>query len=170
MREFSWRRLRKLFLFAVVPVIGIVSPLLVIPTVTSQYGATGWSAMAIGMSVGAAAAVFVELGWGLTGPQRVAGAPVSQRGHLYLLSNATKLSVFVLLSPFVYAICWFLTPSYAMECALMGVATAAVGLSPAWFFTGTSQPLRILATDSAPKLVAAGVTAVALLAGGDLVL
>jgi hypothetical protein len=168
LKEFSWRRLRKLFLFAAAPLLGIVSPLLVIPSVTSQFGAAGWSAIAIGMSSGAAGAVLVELGWGLTGPQQVAVLARRDRGHIYLLSSLTKVAVFILVAPLVYITAEHLSPAYSVESGLMGVATAAIGLSPAWFFIGTSEPSRVLFTDSIPKVIAAVISALSLFGGAPL--
>jgi O-antigen/teichoic acid export membrane protein len=168
LREFSWRRLRKLFLFAAVPALGIVSPLLVIPAVTAKFGADGWAAIAIGMSAGAAASVLVELGWGLTGPQQIAGLQTHDRAHIFALSLITKLTILIPVAPLLILLCLAITPNNTMEAALMGLASAAVGLSPAWFFVGTSQPYRILITDSFPKLAAAAVTSVVLLTGGPL--
>jgi O-antigen/teichoic acid export membrane protein len=167
-REFSWRRLRKLLLFAAVPALGIISPLLVIPAVTAKFGAEGWGAIAIGMSAGAAAAVLVELGWGLTGPQLIASLHARDRAHIFALSLTTKLAILIPIVPLLILLCVTITPDYTSEAALMGVASAAVGLSPAWFFVGTSQPYRILVTDSLPKLLAATVTSVVLLTGGPL--
>jgi O-antigen/teichoic acid export membrane protein len=168
LKEFSWRRLRKLALFAAVPALGIISPLLVIPAVTAKYGADGWAAIAIGMSAGAAASVLVELGWGLTGPQLIAGLPARDRAHTFALSLTTKLVILIPVVPLLIFLCLAITPNFRSEAALMGVASAAVGLSPAWFFVGTSQPYRILITDSLPKLLAAAVTSVVLLTGGPL--
>ena len=65
-------RLRGVLAYAAFPMIGAVTPLLAIPAISQQFGAPGWASIAVGQSVGAAASVAVELGWGLTGPQAVA--------------------------------------------------------------------------------------------------
>jgi O-antigen/teichoic acid export membrane protein len=165
----SWLRLRKLLLFAAAPIFGIVSPLLVIPAITTEFGARGWAAIAIGLSAGAAGSVLIELGWGLTGPQQVARLTERDRGHVYLLSLLTKLVILLPVAPLIFFISSAISVNFGFEAGLMGVAAACFGLSPGWFFTGTSQPLRILVTDSIPKLVAAVISAVAILNGASLI-
>lgn len=165
-----WPKIRKLLSFAAAPLLGIASPLLVIPVITSQFGAAGWTAIAIGMSSGAAGAVLVELGWGLTGPQLVASLGTRRRGSLYVVSAITRLVIFVPLAPIIFVLTTRLSPTHPVEAGIMSIATAAIGLSPAWFFVGSSQPLRILLTDSLPKLLAAAFSFVLLATGSPLAL
>ncbi|MCF6508454.1 hypothetical protein E9549_13705 [Blastococcus sp. MG754426] len=47
-------------------------------------------------------------------------------------------------------------------------SAAAAGLSPAWFFTGTAQPARIIYTESIPRMVAAVAASIVLLLGAPL--
>ena len=44
----------RLLLHFLVPAVSAAAPLAVIPAVTSRFGASGWSAVAVGMSVGIA--------------------------------------------------------------------------------------------------------------------
>ena len=66
------------------PALSAVTPLIAIPAITSTAGARGWEAYALGLSIGSAACVIIELGWPLTGPQRVAAEP---RVAAYLASD-----------------------------------------------------------------------------------
>ena len=69
-------------LYVLVPAMGALIPLLAVPVVTGTFGATAFAALAIGQSVGAAAAVVVDLGWSLNGPQAVARSGPGARRRL----------------------------------------------------------------------------------------
>lgn len=142
-------------LYFFVPAAGAASPLIVIPAVTSQLGNEGWVAMAIAQSVGAAAAVVAELGWGVVGPQKIANLNHEQREVLYRISLASRLLVIIPLSLVAATIAYFVTDSYRWDAAALAFATGLFALSPTWFFIGAHQPLRILIFESLPKILVA---------------
>lgn len=165
-----WRHARNLAMFIAIPVTSAFASLIAIPAVTGVFGAAGWSAMAIGLSVGAAASVVGELGWGLNGPARAARANSRARSTLFSVSLATKA---ILLAPVVAAaagVTWMLVPEYRVEAVLMSVASGSLGLSMSWYFVGTGRPLWILLTDPVPRLTASLAAAIALAAGAPLAL
>jgi O-antigen/teichoic acid export membrane protein len=155
--------------FALIPVIGTITPLLVLPAITSTQGASGWAAVAIGQSIGGGASVLVELGWALTGPQLIARLDVRERYYTYILAHASKLIVFCLVGPVAAVIAFFLAPSHAESSAICALASAALGMSPIWFFIGSGQPSRILFADTLQRIGLTGVSAILLFQGVPLV-
>jgi O-antigen/teichoic acid export membrane protein len=145
--------------FILIPLIGALSPLLVIPALTQSYGIASWASLALAQSLGSAAGVAVELGWGLNGPQRVARAGVRAQRQLFALSLSTKVMVAALLTGPVVMLTWILSPQDKVEALLMAFVTMLSALSPAWFFIGTGHPLRILTLDALPRLAANAGTA-----------
>ncbi|RWZ46601.1 hypothetical protein ELQ90_14275 [Labedella phragmitis] len=145
-----------------------VTPLLAFPAISSNFGAFGWAAIALGQSFGAAAAVLIELGWGLTGSQRIARASEKNRRKLLAASLATKLVVVPVAVP-VAVIAAILAPEFSTEAALACIGSALVGLSSIWFFIGAGSPGKILVTDSIPRLVFVTSAALWMNAGGPLV-
>ena len=129
-----WRGLE----YLAIPALGAVSPLIAIPAITATAGASGWAAIAIGQGVGSAAAVVVELAWGLTGPQRVSRLKGAERGDLYLLALLSKILVFAIVAPFSFYISTLICDdAFSNEAGWAALSACAVGLSGAWFFLGT---------------------------------
>jgi len=155
-------------MFLLIPVVNGVSSLLALPAVTAAHGAAGWAAIAIGFATGAGAAILVEAGWGVDGPMHVARAGTRARKLYYAWSARLRLAVFGPSALLAGLVAWLVSTEYKFEAGVMAVAVAAVGLSPAWYFTGTGQPGWVLFTDGAPRLVATGASVVGLLAGAPL--
>ena len=128
--------------------------------ITGSFGGEAWAAVAVAQSVGSAAAVIVELGWGLNGPQRVARARGRVRSQLYALSLLTKAFVLVLLIVPVLVAMQLLAPTQVGNAQIVAIGYLITGLSPVWFFIGEGRPLRILLFDAAPRLIAAIIPAV----------
>jgi len=146
-------------LYFLVPALGALSPLIVIPALTHRYGAAGWAAVAIAQSLGMAAAVIAELGWGVIGPQRVARADAAERMSLYESAFATKLAAVCVLAPVAALASFVLATSHKDAAALIGFAMCAGALSPSWFLMGCNKPMAILRVETIPRLcltVAAG--------------
>jgi hypothetical protein len=148
--------------------LGAVSPLLAIPAISYSYGADGWAAIAIGQSVGGAFAVFVELGWALTGPQEVASSLPARRSALYRAALRTKSLILLPSVPLAYVVAAAITQDFSLESGVAAAATAVVGLTPVWFFLGTGQVGRILMLDSLPRLIVTAASSIALLYGAPL--
>lgn len=162
------RSLRRLFGFLVIPMLGALSPLIALPAVTAHFGAHAWAAVAIGQSIGGAAAVIVELGWALNGPQRVARATAGNRRQMLAAALATKLVVYLPMAALAVTISVLLAPAHQFESALVAAGTAGVGLSSAWFFVGSGSPGRIMMTDSLPRIIAVAAAALGIGLGGPL--
>jgi O-antigen/teichoic acid export membrane protein len=146
--------------------LGAVTPLLALPVISHEFGADGWTAIAVGQSVGAAASVAVELGWGLTGPQAVAASERSDVVRLFAASVTSRGAVALCAVPLSVAVVLMLQPPHVLAAALASVAMTLSGFSANWLYIGMGKPSRILWTDALPRLVSVllGVLAVGLLA------
>ena len=146
--------------------IGAVTPLLALPAISHRFGVEGWSAIAVGQSVGAAASVAVELGWGLTGPQAVASTDHWGSSRLLASSMKSRVAVAVAVLPAAALVVWLLAPPYVFAAVLAAAAMSISGLSLNWFFIGLGRPSRIFWSDALPRLLSVllGVASITLLA------
>lgn len=156
--------------FVIVPMMSIASPLLAIPAITSHFGAAGWSAVAIGQSMGASFAVIVELGWGLTGPQRVARQSARMREQTLGVALVTKMLILLPLIVIASFFSFFLSASFQWESAAVAAGAATYGLNNNWYYIGTGASSKILLSDAIPRLLCVGGCALAILLGGPLFL
>lgn len=153
------------FPYFLIPAAGALSPLLVIPAVSTTFGASGWAVMAIGQSIGGAAAVVGELGWGVVGPQQLPRLGQRRRLRLYRISLASRLLSAVPLALMAGLLAALLVPGGRLEAAMLAAGTALSALSPTWYFIGTNRPLRILSSESLPKILTALVSGIMIYAG-----
>jgi len=159
------RRFRSVLAYAAFPMVGAATPFLAIPAISQHFGAQGWASIAVGQSVGAAASVAVELGWGLTGPQAVASSDRRRSMALLASSMTSRSAVTTLVVPVVLIIVYLLKPPDVGAALLAATAMCLSGLSLNWFFVGAGTPARIFWSDALPRLVSvlAGVLAITLL-------
>lgn len=161
---------KRITLFALYPMLGILTPLLTIPVVTSRFGASGWSVVAVGQSIGAAASVFVELAWGLDGPQLVAAAQSKEdRRNLFHQSARGRLFAFCAVAIIITLPCAAVRPHQWASTWLFSLTTLSTGISSAWFMAGLSRPGLALVVDSLPRATMTLIACGALLAGAPLV-
>lgn len=163
-------RLVQILGFVIVPMLSIASPLLAIPAITSRFGASGWAAVAIGQSIGASLAVIVELGWGLTGPQRVARQDRPSRQKTLAVSLATKSIVLVPLMVVAAVSSFFLSQDFRYESAAVAVGAAAYGMNSTWYFIGTGSSTKLLLSDAVPRLLCVAASAILIFAGSPLLI
>lgn len=150
-----WRSLAgRLLGFLLIPALSAVSPLIALPALTARGGATAWAAVAIGQSLGSAGATVVELGWGLTGPQRVARASSRAAARVAALSLVSKSVALVPISALCAVAASAIAQDHSSLAALVAAGTAANGMSLAWYFIGRGRPMLLLVTDSLPRLIA----------------
>jgi O-antigen/teichoic acid export membrane protein len=155
--------------YVITPLLGVVSPLLALPVITSQFGADGWAAIAVGQALGAFAAVVVEMGWGLTGPQQVSRLPVEEA--LKVLRSATSgkaliLSALVLPTGGCVVL---LAPAFPLAALCSAVGAAMSGLTVGWYFQGRGEPMRVLFCDGIPRILCVVGAAGAMTVGAPLV-
>lgn len=162
-------QLRQLALYVLIPAAGLMSPLLVIPAVTSRFGAGGWTSMALAQALGGAAAVAGQIGWGVAGPQRVAGMSAADGVAQYRLS-LTSRPIVVLPAVLLVAIASYLLAAHdSAAAAVLAGGTAAQAMSPQWYFVGTGRPVAVLWSESLPKILLALLSALALRAGAPFI-
>ena len=121
--------------------------------------------MAIGQSIGGAAAVIGELGWGVVGPQQLGKLGARRRLNLYRTSLASRVLTGVSLALVAAVLAILVTPGGRIEAAWLAVGTAVSALSPTWYFVGINRPYAILFTESVPKLVTALVSGILIYMG-----
>lgn len=116
--------------------------------------------MAIGQSIGGAAAVISELGWGVVGPQQLAKLSKQARIGLYQTALASRLTASLPLVVIAGVLAALVAVDGRAEAALLAAGTALSSLSASWFFTGINRPFLILGTESLPKIVTALISGV----------
>jgi O-antigen/teichoic acid export membrane protein len=161
-------QIRSLLLYFAIPALGAIAPLVVIPAISSQFGAATWASVAIAQSLGAAAAIVAELGWGVIGPQRVAQQPSSRRWVVYRAALSSKIVATSVLAPIAGLAAFVIAPVAQADMAVLAVATAFGALSPTWFFIGSGLPVKVLLTESVPRVLLNAAAAIALTLGAPL--
>lgn len=164
------RRVLGLLPYFLIPAAGALSPLLVIPAVSSTFGPSGWAVMAIGQSIGGATGVIAELGWGVVGPQQLAKLGDRRRLRLYRVSLATRMLAGIPLAVAAAFVAALITPQSEMDAAWVAGGTALSALSPTWFFIGINRPLLILKTESIPKILTALVSGLLIFSGQSVII
>ena len=162
---------RTLFGFFLIPAVGALSPLFAIPALVRVAGVDGWAAIAIGQGMGATGALVVTFGWGVVGPAEAARSDSEAACHLYWVSGAMRMGIFVLVMP----ICVLITESLVtggtplhVAAALVCAAVTAQGLSPSWLLIGQSRPGALACMDSIPRTVGVLAAAAAAVIAGEL--
>jgi PST family polysaccharide transporter len=151
--------------FGLVPVLGVVTPLVVIPVISRTAGPAGIVATAVGQSVGAVAGIAVALGWPLLGPALVARSREPElREATYTESIRGRLRVLAVLGPLSFLVAYLLVGELGLVAGLSGLAFAGYGLTAAWYYAGTGDARGMVVADTLPRV---GAT---VLAGGALAL
>jgi hypothetical protein len=84
--------LRRLLGFGLVPALSMLSSILLLPIISLKIGPSGWTAVAVGQSIGAIFSSVVSLAWGVIGGIR------SQRVTLWLSDGKFIDQVFTLVA------------------------------------------------------------------------
>lgn len=148
-----FREARSLVLYVLAPAIGAVVPLVALPAITAQYGASAFASIAIAQSLGGAAAVICELGWNVVGPQQVARLPELSRRDLYRSALATRLVALALGLPVAALLTVVIARNDIWTAVLVTTAMTFGALSTSWFAIGANRPATILLADGLPKLL-----------------
>ncbi len=156
--------------FAGLPLISLITPLLVLPVLGRVAGDRGWASLMAGEAIGTLAAIVVAYGWNTSGPPRVAlTADVAARARLYRESLVVRVWLAVAVAPVVVLLSVLVaTPGYRSASALMGIAGTVTGLSFAWYAVGAGDPRSIAVFEAVPRVVAAAVSAGAVLVTREL--
>lgn len=147
------RNARAILGFAVVPLLGIATPLVAWPAISAAYGVGGWAAVALGQASGLIGATIVELGWGWNGPMRVARARSSHT--VAAISWSTRLLVAPVPVILCVAVATLISPDHAIVAALSALGVALNGFSMIWLLIGLRKPWSVLAFDALPRFILA---------------
>lgn len=150
------------------PALNALAPLLILPVITGRLGVDAWVGVAIAQSVGSAGAVLVELGWGLTGTQRVARQHRDNRLHLIALSTITKLIVLVPAAIGCTVVVIALAPNDTLACIAIAIAGCVASLGATWVYIGLGRASLILLLDTVPRMLGLLIAAAAVIATGSL--
>lgn len=156
-----------LLLYGASPLVAALAPFAVVPAVTSRYGADGWAACAVALSVGAGAAVVAELGWVVVGPQRVARDP-ARCAEVHHDALASRLVALVVVAPIAAVAVALLVDEHRAAAVLLTLGIAAGALSPTWLFVGLGRPGLTLLCEAVPRVVLALAAAAVITVGGPL--
>jgi O-antigen/teichoic acid export membrane protein len=159
---------RHLSLYIGATALSALSPLVYIPAVASVFGAPGWSAIAVGQSIGSAAAVLVAFGWIFDGPRRLAETPSAEHGGLLHAAVASQLYLLIAAVAVALPSAAALGAPHGGATALSALAAIMGGLSPTWYFIGRSQPGMVLLLDAVPKMLGSVLGSVLIATGAGL--
>ena len=146
-----------------------LSPLVVIPVVSGEFGVPGWTSVAVGQSIGAGAAVLLSFGWSLAGPVAIVGQGRMRRTHILRNALSSQLMVAAVVIPAASAIAYVVAPAFQTTALLTAAVTGIFGMLPGWYFLGTKSASRYLAFYTAPQVVGAVLGALLLLVSNNLV-
>ena len=148
--------LKRLSGFSLFPLIGAVTPFLLLPIVARVGGPDGWTAIGIGQSVGIIGGITTQLGWWMLGPAWMSQLSGPAAKHaLYVESLQQRGLVFLILAPIVVIASTAVTGSeWAFTASLTAVAGCAAGLAPSWYSIGDGKPLQMVLFEDIPKAVA----------------
>ncbi|MEP6796633.1 MAG: polysaccharide biosynthesis protein [Lapillicoccus sp.] len=149
--------LRRLTGFTLLPLLSLVIPFLLMPVIARVASGAGWSSVVAGQAVGTFGATVVFWGWNVVGPVQAARAATAKaRADLYAASLRTRLTLLLPVVPLVALVSGAVAqPGFRVIAASMAIATALLGLSPAWFGIGVGQPMLLLWYDTLPRVLAA---------------
>ena len=156
---------RRLAAFALPPLLGMLAPMVALPTVASHTTVSGWAALATGQSLGSVAAIVVGLGWPLIGSAEIARTP-SEAASLHFEGLVTRLLALGALTVPLGFLAGALAPSeHLVLAAVSAISNATLGLSIAWVAVGLNRPDAIMTCEVLPRLVA-GIASAGLIANG----
>jgi len=144
------------------PAAGFLSPLFVIPAITYRFGASGWASVAVAQSIGSGISTATEMGWGVVGPQRVAGLGKAYREEQYRLSITSRLITVVPGTLIAIIVAFALASSQDVAVAVLAGAMAAQAMTPSWYFIGIGKPTYIMWSESVPRIAIALASAIAI--------
>lgn len=148
------RVLAKMGIYSIGPLIGVVSPIITLPFLTAMIGPSGWGAVAIGQSLGGAAAVAALFGWSTLGTRAVAQAELADARHIYAVSLCARGMLVLLLSAPVFLSVRTLVPESHVALAIVFASAALMtALSAGWYFIGRGEALKFLYFETGPRLL-----------------
>jgi PST family polysaccharide transporter len=142
--------------FTLVPLVGTLAPLLLLPVAARVGGVDGWYSLSAGQAIGTFGSIVITYGWNVLGPALVAKSTgESARSKLWAESLGERLLLSMAVLPVVAIVSWALgAGEYRLFTVAMAVAFSLNGLSPNWFFIGAGDPRGLATYEMVPRLVA----------------
>lgn len=162
------RQLWSVAAFLLMPAASFLSPLLVIPAVTSRYGSQGWASFAVAQSLGASIGLATEMGWGVVGPQRVAGLEPEQAVQQYRWSITSRTLTAVPGMVVAGAAAFYLVTDFRIAATLLAIAFAGQAMTPSWYFVGIGKPMYIFWSEALPRMLIALICGVVIRQGAPI--
>jgi hypothetical protein len=144
--------------FAGLPLLSLLANLVVLPIISSRFGAGGWTSLALGQALGAGVSVVCSLHWPIDGPTAVARADPEGRRQIYAASLRSRSTALLAAAPFVVLSLLAIRPADDLVFLLAAFATSLNALSANWYFTGTGQPGRLASLEGSVRLLANAVS------------
>ena len=164
------QHVRRLFGFALLPALSILASLVLLPIIASRFGSGGWVALSIGQSVGALLSVAIGMAWPVFGGNAVAQASsLDARRELFRNSLYARLLVLIALCAASTPLTYLLADDYPWSTILFMLATAANGLTAAWYFAGTGEPRHLVINEGLVRFGSYVVALVGFVAGAPLI-
>jgi O-antigen/teichoic acid export membrane protein len=146
--------MRRVAAFGFLPVLAGIAPILVIPAIAAQLGEQGWSAIAVGQSVGQVGAILSAFAWPVVGPALVAGSSPQDQWHEFSRSIRVRTLLFLISALPLWWIATTLSPGvHSAAAGLSAIAFCAYGLGPGWYFVGVGQAGGVAAFETIPRLI-----------------
>lgn len=143
----------KIAAYALNFIVGLVSSLLLLPSVISELGVEAWASFAFGQSVGLVAASLVTWGWFASGPPVAALAISTGNKDELKRIVETRFLLFVLAIPPLLAVDFLAPQTNKLLVVSASVSMASTGLSNLWYYIGSREPFKLLFMETAPRSV-----------------
>lgn len=161
--------LRRLAAFAGLPFAGALAPIVLLPLVARIGGPAGWAGIATAQALGTLAATLIMFGWSVSGQAQVAmAAGEDEAAAIYRRSVRARLLLAAVVVPVGTLAFAVGSTTYALATSLMFAASAATGMSFAWYCVGRGRPGWVATYEVVPKVLAVVVAAALLLWTGQL--
>ncbi|MBF4582939.1 hypothetical protein ITJ54_09695 [Curtobacterium sp. VKM Ac-2865] len=130
-----------------------VAGLALIPALIATVGPRDWADIAVAQAIGGFCGVITGYGWGLAGPAYVARADPRTRALRYAESLRGRALVGIVMLPVGAVVLSLVIDRVALVPILALLTTAAVALSPAWFYVGVARPWTLIVIDTIPRVM-----------------
>jgi PST family polysaccharide transporter len=150
---------RRLAGFSTLPFLAAILPFVALPIVSRAIDDAQWTAVNVGLSVGAIASAVALVGWNVLGTPLVAMAATQpEREELYARSFYIRAVVAVVSSVVASAVCIWLAPASAVAVAIaFAIATTLNGIGLSWYAVGVSSPAIVVWYEVVPRGIATAI-------------
>ena len=139
------------------PLLGILTPLLLLPVIARVVGPSGWASVVSAMAIGAFGATAIMWGWNIRGTVLIAStASPTRRAELYGQSLLARAVLAIVVLPLVGWITMLVAAEdIRLDAVAVALATACSAFSPAWFCVGIGAPRLMGIFDTLPRVLSA---------------